>query len=298
MKRLLLLLACSVLLVSCGVFRNRSSVRYYPGPAIRESEYKPENIVEEVRYPGSVPGPSYRRMILYLPKDYYNSNKRYPTFYLLHGAHGYETAWIRYGRVYQTADSLWREGKAVPCIIVMPNVNQYNDDEDYEGGRYKDAFESIMEVDGVVESAFRKDVVQFVDSLYRTVPEKDHRAVAGLSIGGWQSVFLAANNPDTFGYVGAFSPYTWGMSKPSPYRRKFYGRMYSKLRKQFQDPPKGYYLYAGSKDIMRPSTIRFHQILEKYNYPHQYHKFPGAHTWNGGGWKEEFADMFQKVFKD
>ena len=65
---------------------------YLPGPAIR-NDYTPKGLVEEVQYPGSVPGPSFRRMIVYLPPDYYRTGRHYPVLYLLHGARGYETSW-------------------------------------------------------------------------------------------------------------------------------------------------------------------------------------------------------------
>ena len=281
---------------SCGVVRFRNAPTYHAGPA-QKTGYAHEGIIEEVYVDCSVPGPTRRRMIVYLPKDYYQSQKRYPVFYLLHGARGYETSWIRKGYVYETTDSLFRNGLAEPCIVVMPNVNQYNDDKDFEDSRFKDAFESIFEVNGVVETGFMQDVVHQVDSLYRTLPGKEHRAIAGLSIGGWQSIWIALNNPDSFDYIGAFSPYCWCMSAPSSYRRHFYKGMYRKFKVQFQEPPKGYYLYAGKWDIMRPSTVRLHQILEKKNYPHEYFVYPGSHDWPDG-WIDEYRDMLQRVFKN
>ncbi len=297
MKRHLTLLFIIVLASSCGVIRHRSAETYLPGPAVRAG-YTPEGIVEEVQCPGSVPGPSFRRMIVYLPADYYQSDKRYPVFYLLHGARGYETSWIRKGRVYQSTDSLWRESLAQPCIVVMPNVNQYNDDADYEGGRFKDAWESIWEVDGTVEYAFVKDVVHLVDSLYRTVPDAAHRAIAGLSVGGWQSIYMGANHPDVFGYIGAFSPYTWCLGRDRGYRRLFYGKLYRKMSVQFSTyPPLGFYLYAGKWDIMRPSTLRIHHRMKRRGWEHEYSRFPGSHDWHNG-WIEEYQDMLQKVFKD
>ena len=281
---------------SCGIVRFRNAPTYHAGPA-QKAGYAHEGIIEEVYVDCSVPGPTRRRMIVYLPKDYYQSRKRYPVFYLLHGARGYETSWIRKGYVYETTDSLFRNGLAEPCIVVMPNVNQYNDDKDFEDSRFKDAFESIFEVNGVVETAFMQDVVHQVDSLYRTIPDKAHRAIAGLSIGGWQSIWLALNNPDSFDYIGALSPYCWCMSAPSSYRRHFYKGMYRKFKVQFQEPPKGYYLYAGKWDIMRPSTVRLHQIMEKRNYPHAYFVYPGSHDWPDG-WIDEYRDMLQRVFKN
>jgi enterochelin esterase family protein len=283
---------------SCGVIYIAEKERYFAGPAIRPAEYLPQNLVEEQYYPCSVKGPSQRRMIVYLPADYYeNREQRYPVFYLLHGARGYETAWIRFGEVYQSADSLWREGLARKCIIVMPNVNQYNDDEDYANARFKDCFESIFEIDGAAESAFTRDVVAFVDSVYRTVPRRSHRAVAGLSIGGYQSLYLGANHPDVFGYVGAMSPYMWGASKPSPYRCRFYSGLNRKLKRQFEEyPPYGHYLYVGKWDMMRPQTLRLHNRMMDRGYAHSYATYPGSHDWPEG-WTQEFKDMLQKVFK-
>jgi len=288
---LLALLVCT----SCGIFRFRSSERYLPGPAIRD--YTPEGIVEEVLYPSCVPGPVQRRMIVYLPADYHQSRQRYPVVYLLHGARGYETAWIRFGEVYESTDSLCRSGKAVPCIVVMPNVNQYDNDADFEGGRFKDAWESIWEVDGVVESAFAHDVVQLVDSLYRTIPDKAHRAIAGLSVGGYQSIWISANHPDMFGYVGAFSPYMWCLGKNNPYKRTFYSDLYGKMAVQFADPPLGYYLYAGERDIMLPATEDFHNKLNINGFRHNFFLFPGGHDWVNG-WIEEYKDLLQRVFKN
>lgn len=274
---------------------NKSSERYLAGPAIRD--YQPEGIVEEVHYECSVTGPSHRRMIVYLPSDYYTSGERYPVLYLLHGARGYETSWVRFGDVYKSTDSLWRENKAERCIIVMPNVNQYDDEEDYDGGRAKNAFESIREVDGKAEWSFVHDVVMLTDSLYRTIPDKEHRAIAGLSIGGYQSICFGANYPDIFGYVGAMSPFFGTRGKNHAYYKAFYGDFRDKIDNQFQDnPPEGYYLYAGKWDICRPSTLRFHYRLNRKGYTHTYIKFPGSHSWPKG-WAQEYKDMFQKLFK-
>ena len=281
---------------SCGIVRFRNAPSYHAGPA-QKTGYAQEGIIEEVYYDCSVPGPTRRRMLVYLPKDYYENQRRYPVFYLLHGARGYETSWVKKGFVYETTDSLFRNGLATPCIVVMPNMNQYNSDRDFDDSRFKDAFESILEVNGVVETAFMHDVVGTVDSLYRTIPDKAHRAIAGLSIGGWQSIWISLNHPDSFDYIGAFSPYTWCMSAPCSYRRRFYSGMYRKLKVQFQDPPKGYYLYAGKKDMMRPSTTSFHELLEERNYAHEYILYPGGHDWPDG-WIDEYRDMLQRVFKD
>ena len=281
---------------SCGIVRFRNAPTYHAGPPYQKG-YEQKGFVEEIVYDCSVPGPSQRRMIVYLPHDYYQTSKRYQVFYLLHGARGYETSWIRKGRVYESTDSLVAAGLAVPCIVVMPNVNQYNDDEDFENSRFKDAFESIFEVDGTVEYAFVKDVVMRVDSLYRTIPDRKHRAIAGLSIGGYQSIYFGANHPDVFGFIGAFSPYMWSIGKATPYRREFYGKLHERMGLQYGNlPPEGYYLYAGKWDIMRPSTLKLHHYMTRKGYRHEYTRFPGSHDWKNG-WIEEYQDMLQRVFK-
>lgn len=297
MRRLLFLILSILPLSSCGVSLIRSNADFYPGPAHKDG-YLEQGIVEEVVQPCSVPGPTQRRMIVYLPPDYYkDTTTRYPVFYLLHGARGYETSWIKKGYVYETTDSLFREGLAVPCIVVMPNVNQYNNDKDYEDGRFKGAFESILEVNGRVEYAFINDVVHLTDSLYRTIPDKQHRAIAGLSIGGYQTIWLSANHPETFDYVGAMSPYLLSLGFPNKEYMKFYTRMPSKLRKQFQDPPRQYYLFAGKWDIMRPVILKYHRFMNRNNYPHIYKKYPGSHDWVNG-WIDEYREMLQAAFKD
>lgn len=297
MRKILPLILCVILSSSCGVLRIKSSERYVSGPAIRD-DYKPQGIVEEIVQPCSIPGPTERRIIAYLPADYYQSSERYPVLYLLHGARGYETSWIRFGEVYHTADSLWAEGKAVPCIIIMPNVNQYKDDEDYDGGRFKDAFESILEVDGLVESAFMHDVVGLVDSLYRTKRDGANRAIAGLSIGAYQSIYFGANYPESFGYIGAMSPYMWSLGHPSVTRWKFYSRLHKKMKRQFEEyPPKGYYLYAGTWDMMRPPTNHLHMYMTEKGYPHTYMLYPESHDWPQG-WTQELKEMMQRIFKE
>lgn len=296
MRRILPVILLVLLSSSCGIVRFGSSELFTAGPAIR-SDYAPQGIVEERICPCSVPGPTQRRLIAYLPADYYTSGKNYPVIYLLHGARGYETSWVRYGEVYHTADSLWALGKAVPCIIIMPNVNQYNDDRDYGDSRFKNAFESIFEVDGIVESAFMDDVVGYVDSVYRTIPDKEHRAIAGLSIGAYQAIYFGTNYPDAFDYFGIMSPYMWSLGHPSITRHRFFSQMRRRMKVQFQDPPKGYYLYAGTWDMARPSTERLDRFMTRKGYPHAYTIFPGSHDWPTG-WKEEFKDFLQHAFQE
>ena len=181
-----------LLLSSCSVSRHAAVVEY---PAIKEG-YSHKGILEECFYECSVKGPHERRMLIYLPADYYDTEERYPVLYLLHGAQGNETSWIDKGDLLQNIDSLMAHGLMKRCIVVLPNTNQHNSDRDYGKSRIKGALEAFFENDGMVEYAFVSDVVGKVDDTYRTIPEKSARAIAGLSIGALQSIHITANHPD------------------------------------------------------------------------------------------------------
>lgn len=290
-----LLLLLSLLLSSCGVVRFRNSPDYHAGAPV-SGTYVPENIIEEHTYPTSVKGPVARRMIVYLPAGYHGTEKRYPVFYLLHGARGYETSWIRRGEVLQITDSLWRNGLAEECIVVMPNVNQYNDDRDFDDSRYKDCFESIFEVNGTVERGFVDDVVAYVDSHFRTIPSKEARAIAGLSVGGLQSLYISANNPETFGYVGLYSPMTRIVQKPGP-DNDFYHHRNSKLSSQFADgnEPLGYYIGIGRTDFFRPHVRNYRNLLDRRGYSYTFTLTDGGHQWYN--WNAYYTEMLERVFK-
>ena len=296
MKRLgvTYLLAAMLSAASCGVFGPHGMAGHVAASPTA-ADYEPLGKVEEVVYPCSVPGPTHRRMIVYLPEGYDNGEGRYPVVYLLHGARGHEASWIRKGRMLQITDSLFRNGLAVPSIVVMPNMNQYDDDYDFSDSRPKGAFESILEVDGTAEWHFTEDIVSWVDGHYRTIPDREHRAVAGMSIGGRQSITLAANEPDNYGYVAAFSPYMPVKGRNQRFR-KFYQGFDQKIDAQFlMEPPKGYYLMNGRSDAYSLGAVAFHRKLERKGYPHLWITTPGGHDWPN--WSDYYCRAMQLFFK-
>ena len=178
-----------------------------------------------------------RRMYVYTPPGYETSTTRYPVFYLLHGGGGDEDAWTDLGRAPQILDNLIAQGKARPMIVVMTNgnVNQIAS-QDYvpaaaSGGRgaaagapAQPAAPAGRGAPGAAPAAappagggvggpgmfsfpqsLVKDVIPFVDKAYRTIANRENRAIAGLSMGGAQTFLTAFNNLDTFAWVGTFS---------------------------------------------------------------------------------------------
>jgi len=233
-------------------------------------------------------------MFVYLPEKYYEDDTRYPVLYLLHGARGNELSWMEKGQLLDRIDSLTAIGAMKECIVVLPNVNQYDNEADYGNGRCKAAIESLFKVDGSTESAFVRDVVAAVDGTYRTIPEKDSRAIAGLSIGGMQSIYISAGFPDTFGYVGAFSPMIHNYIMPGPYS-KFYNFLGRKLKVQFADPPKLYSVMTGKQDYFILPVKCYDKRLTRKGYPHELILNPGEHEWYN--WTDFCERFLQKLWK-
>lgn len=290
-QRLLQIIIAALLLSSCSVSRH-VAVAEYPTIGV---EYSHEGILEECIYPCSVEGPSERRMLVYLPADYYDTDRCYPVFYLLHGARGNETSWITKGHLLHNVDSITSCGLMEESIIVLPNTNQHDSDRDYRKSRIKGAVESFFENDGRVEYAFVNDVVAKVDSTYRTIPEKEGRAIGGLSIGAMQAIHISAAHPDEFGYVGLFSPLVHPPLKPSEHMG-FYRKLKQKHKVQFATPPTLYWVMIGRTDIFYPSMQNYHRYLKRNGYRHEYLTTRGGHQWYN--W-EEYCNMFmQRMWRE
>ncbi len=118
-----------------------------------------------------------------LPADYFLGNQKYPVTYLLHGLGDDETSWLEYGRINQVADQMVKEGEVVPMIFVIPQGFRTYYMNDYAGKfNYQDMF--------------IKELIPFIDSTYRTIPDKIHRATMGYSMGGFGALILPLKNPE------------------------------------------------------------------------------------------------------
>lgn len=253
------------------------------------------SIIEAVTYPCSEPDLTERRMVVYLPASYYEDTlRRYPVMYLLHGARGNEITWHEYGDAFHRLDSLRRLGLAGDFILVQPNLNNYRDDRDYKDGRPVPAVRAFWLLDGEAETYFHKDILERVDSLYRTVPGKEGRAIAGMSSGALQALYLSASHPDTFDYVGLFSPYTrttfaaWG-------NKEVYGNLWRRLDAQFRTPPAMFAIYIGKTDIFYPHIKAFERRLSRKGYPHRFVTAEGGHEWYN--WTDFLEDFYRTAFK-
>lgn len=291
--RIVLLLVAAVLLSSsCSV------ARYAKGPETAEIESLAgyDGIIRTVTYPASEPGLSVRRMTVYLPPSYdRDSTTRFPVMYLLHGARGNEITWVERGDAFRSLDSLRREGAAADFILVLPNMNHYYGDKDYRNGRAVNATRAFWTQNGEVERYFVQDVVFRMDSLFRTIPTREGRAIAGMSTGALQALFLSATYPDCFDAVGLFSPYARAHIA-SIGHLDIYGCRNRKLRRQFENPPSVYSIYIGTADFFYPHMRLYDSYLTRQGYPHTFYVYPGGHEWYN--WKAFLIRFYGDIFRE
>lgn len=249
----------------------------------------------KVWYPAPKLGMEERRMTVYTPAGYEdNPTRRYPVLYLLHGAGGDENAWSELGRAQHILDNLIAQGKAEPMIVVMPNGNgaQKAVPGEYENSMYKPSFMNPRTMEGSIEVAF-PDLVNWIDSHYRTLADKQHRAIAGLSMGGFHSLYISANNPQMFGYVGLFSA---AVSRQGQGENGFiYQDLDRKLAQQFSPAPYLYYIAIGRTDFLYKDNVDFRQRLDAKGYKYKYVETDGGHIWKN--WRIYLNQFVPQLFK-
>ncbi|MDE6110255.1 MAG: esterase, partial [Muribaculaceae bacterium] len=207
----------------------------------------PHGTVSKVWYHSPVLGMD-RRITVYTPAGYENGDKSYPVFYLLHGMGGDENAWSELGRATQILDNMIARGEVEPMIVVMTNgnVDMQAAPGETSAGFVAPTTQLPSTMNGMFETHF-PDVVNFVDSHYRTIPDKAHRAIAGLSMGGFHSLHISKEYPDMFDHVGLFSAAILpreGATSP------IYADFDGKLARQFAAKPALYWIAIGDKDFL------------------------------------------------
>ncbi len=234
-----------------------------------------------------------RRLSVYTPAGYENSNKRYPVFYLLHGMGGDEEAWLTQGRTAQILDNLIAQGKAEPMIVVMTNgnVSQEAAPGETSAGFVPPSMNLPKTMEGSFESSFM-DVVKFIDANYRTIAKKQGRAIAGLSMGGFHSKFISLNNPDTFDYVGLFSA---ALGVTDPNISPIYMNEDAKLKTQFSKKPALYWIGIGKTDFLIQANNAYRQKLDGLGYKYQYMETDGGDV--GRNWRIYLTEFTPLLFK-
>ncbi len=276
----------------------------------------PHGTVQAVWYPSPTLKMDRRRMMVYTPPDYLASNKRYPVLYLLHGGGGDEDAWLTMGRANIILDNLIAAGEAKPMIVVMPNGNATQSVSQGFGFGPTPARQSVQApapppiqaaqalggapagapagrgrggppqvYAGSYPESLVKDVIPFVEKNFRVVANKDNRAIAGLSMGGAQTLMATNNNPGVFGYIGVFS------AGPRTVDAAFD----QQLAAVKAGGVKFYWLGAGTTDMARAGTVTLSGLVKQAGFDTSYREIPGAHYWFL--WRDFLGHFGQVMFQ-
>ena len=244
-----------------------------------------------------------RRITVYTPAGYETSSKKYPVFYLLHGAGGDETAWYTQGRSTQILDNLIAAGKAEPMILVMTNGNAW---DTAAPGESSQGFIQPSMAGGnranVKEAAFElhfPEVISFIEKNFRCKTDKNSRAIAGLSMGGFHSQAISRYYNQKFGYVGLFSGATGGVQAMGnqPAQSPVYTQFDADMAKQFAKgkQPKLYFIACGKTDFVLDGVNALRQYMDEKGYPYVWRESEGGHIWKN--WRNYLVEYSQKLFK-
>jgi enterochelin esterase-like enzyme len=233
--------------------------------------------LEMIEYESTTVG-TRRKALVYTPPGY-SRETRYPVLYLLHGIGGDEEEWRRGGQPDIILDNLIADEKAVPMIVVMPNGRAQPNDR-AEGNVFASA-----PAFATFERDLLTDLIPFIESTYSVMVERESRAIAGLSMGGGQSLNFGLGNLDTFAWVGGFS--SAPNTKPAAELVPDPAAATRQLRLLF--------LSCGNKDGLLRISQAVQAYLKEKNVPHIWHVDEHAHDFHH--WKKAFYHFSQLVFQ-
>ena len=288
-----------------NVFVNRdiaslTSVLLVPKAGERSDLYAihrvPHGTVSKVWYPSQTAGFD-RRLTVYTPAGYESNPKtKYPVLYVLHGIGGDEDAWVTQGRATQILDNLIARGQAKPMIVVFTNGNISEEAAPLENstGYTRPTMSLPQTMEGTFETSF-PEVVKFIDSHYRTIAKKQGRAICGLSMGGFHTLYVTLNNPDMFNYSGMFSAAIGTGSEQTAAHKEIYADVDAKLATYFSRKPALLWIGIGSTDFLIQSNNEFRAKLDAAGYPYQYMETDGGHIWRN--WRIYLSEFVPLLFK-
>jgi enterochelin esterase family protein len=264
------------------------SLVYVPGADFMDTKDVPRGAVAEVTY-YSKSLQRFRRMHIYTPPGYESGQGKYPVFYLLHGAFDCDDSWTSVGRAGFILDNLIAVGKAKPMVVVMPagHTGAWN-------------FGRRLPVDEFVQD-FVNDIMPYAEKHYRVYADRQHRAIAGLSMGGAQTLNVAIPNPDKFAYIGVFSSGIFGITGPRPGAPEPTGPSWEERHKtilggaKLKGGLKLVWFGTGKDDFLVETSRATVAMLKKHGLDVVYKETEGAHTWIV--WRRYLHEFAPQLFR-
>ncbi len=260
--------------------QNVWSLVQVPGADFMDVRDVPHGAVASVHYPSTVLG-RIRRVHVYTPPGYEAGQDRYPVFFLLHGAGDSDDSWTSVGRAGIILDNLIAVKEARPMIAVFPAGHTPGRIESAGAPRAPGSFDDFVD-------DFLKDLVPYIDSHYRTLTGRNDRAIAGLSMGGGQTLSIAIPHLRDFGYIGVFSS---ALFQPSlaDWEKEHQGELDDA---EWKAGLKLLWFSTGSEDFLVARTRSTVDLLKKHGYNLIYKESAGGHTWiNWRNYLKEFAPL-------
>jgi enterochelin esterase family protein len=293
-----------------------SSHAYYGGgrdvsgieiPEPGSTYYSPQNVphgeVREVWYHFDVTG-TWRHALVYTPPGYDTKTSRYPVLYLQHGAGEDETGWTRQGHANFILDNLIAGGNAKPMIVVMANGYARRAGQPaptLQGKAFgsPEAMRAMQEMAQAFEDDVTQALIPFIDTHFRTLTDRDHRAMAGLSMGGMQTFQITFDHLELFSYIGGFSGAAGALvlgNRALDPKTDFHGALADPgaFRKRV------HLLWIGvgtaEPTRMKDGIERLHTSLDAAHVQHVFYESPGTdHEWQT--WRRDLKDFVPRLFQ-
>ena len=277
MKKFIALFALLILVFTTS--KSQNIVRHAPAGFDSLRTGIAHGKIDSISYPSKTVG-SNRKAMIYLPPNY-SKNKKYPVLYLLHGIGGDEKEWLKGGQPQIILDNLFAENKIEPLIVVMPNGRALKDDRATGNIMAPDKVEAFA----TFEKDLLNDLIPYIEKKFPVIKDREHRAIAGLSMGGGQSLNFGLGNLGIFAWIGGFSsaPNTKPPEQLLPDPEK--AREMLKLL----------WISCGDNDGLITVSQRTHNYLNANNVPHIYYIEPGVHDFKV--WKNSLYMFSQLIFK-
>lgn len=239
-----------------------------------------------IQYDSTTTGAT-RKCNIILPAGY-TTDKKYPVLYLLHGIGGNHSEWMGADPVY-VVGNLIASGEAKEMIVVMPNVRAKKNDS-ASGSIYSQ--ENISAFDNFIND-LKNDLMPYIEKNYSIATGRENTAIAGLSMGGRESLFIGVKMPETFGYVGAFCP------APGLVTLEGFQAQLTNDELTYKDKDTMPYLLminAGKSDnVVGDNPENYHNILDKNGVPNVFYKTAGGHDFTV--WKNGLYNFTKRIFK-
>jgi enterochelin esterase-like enzyme len=274
-----------------------------PGSIYYSAQDVPHGQVREVWYNSKVTG-TWRHALVYLPPNYDTQTKMsYPVLYLQHGAGEDETGWIRQGDANFILDNLIAAGSCKPMIVVMAYGyarRAGHAPPDLTGKPFgsPEMLKAMQEMTAAFEDDVTQVLIPYIDSTFRTLSDRDHRAMAGLSMGGMQTFQITLNHLDLFSYIGGFSGaggmFVLGDRKLDP--KTDYNAVFADSAAFAK---RVHLLWVGvgtnEPERMRAGLQRLHRSLQEANIQHVFYESPDTdHEWQT--WRRDLKDFAPRLF--